>query len=330
MSARQIRRTDNSNKSFRLSKAPHYETLLGAAYCSDARDLLVDLPASSVNLIMTSPPYALHFKKEYGNPAQGDYIPWFIEFAREFRRVLTEDGSLVIDLGGAWTPGRPTRSLYQFELLVELCRGVGFHLAQEFYWYNPAKLPSPAEWVTVRKIRVKDAVNCIWWLSKSASPKADNRRVLVDYSPDMRRLLDRGYRAKKRPSGHVITNKFVDRGGAIPPNILIFGNNDANGLYMSKCSTLGIKPHPARFPLQLPAFFIRFLTDPNDIVLDPFAGSNTTGEAAERDGRRWLAFEREHSYLEGSIYRFDPNGWVNGGADHDRSSGDARTLFDMQ
>jgi site-specific DNA-methyltransferase (cytosine-N4-specific) len=206
----------------------------------------------------------------------------------------------------------------------------GFHLAQEFYWYNPAKLPSPAEWVTVRKIRVKDAVNCVWWLSKTANPKADNRRILVEYSPDMRRLLKRGYRPKVRPSGHVITRKFSDNGGAIPPNILIFGNNDANGAYMAKCQEAGLRPHPARFPIQLPAFFIRYLTETGDRVLDPFAGSNTTGEAAEREGRRWLAFEQQVSYLAGSVFRFDKSKWTTLELTSNDSADPQATLFDFR
>jgi DNA modification methylase len=228
-----------------------------------------------------------------------------MDFAKEFRRVLRPEGSLVIDIGGSWQQGQPTRSLYHFELLLALCKEAHFHLAQEFYWYNPAKLPSPAEWVTVRKIRVKDSVNCIWWLSKTPHPKANNQRVLTEYSPDMKRLLVRGYRPKQRPSGHNITAKFKDNGGAIPPNLLTFGNNDSNGYYMEACKRAGIKPHPARFPIQVPQFFLRFLTDPSDLVLDPFAGSNTTGEACEREGRKWMAIELNESYLDGSRFRFE-------------------------
>lgn len=187
---------------------PLYTTAFGSAYLGDSLDLLPSLEGASVNLIVTSPPYALHFKKEYGNVAQDRYVSWFLPFAHEFHRLLKDDGSLVIDIGGAWTSGRPTRSLYHFELLIALCRDVGFHLAQECYWYNPAKLPSPAELVNVRKLRVKDAVNCLWWLSKTPWLKANNQNVLQEYSPDMQRLLERGYRAKERPSGHRITRKF--------------------------------------------------------------------------------------------------------------------------
>jgi site-specific DNA-methyltransferase (cytosine-N4-specific) len=288
-----------------LAREPFYRTPLGAAYLGDSRDLLKTLPDKSANLVVTSPPYALHFKKEYGNVEKHEYVEWFLDFAREVLRVLRDDGSFVVDIGGSWEAGRPTRSLYHFKLLVALVEGVGFHLAQEFFWYNPAKMPAPAEWVTVRRIRVKDSIECLWWLSKTPWPKADNRKVLVPYSPDMERLIQRGYRAKKRPSGHNVTPKWGrDQGGAIPSNVLILGNNDSNGTYLKLCEEHGIKVHPARFPPQLPEFFIEYLTDPGDLVVDIFAGSNTTGAVAERLGRRWLAFEEDREYLEGSRYRF--------------------------
>jgi len=289
---------------------PLYETPLGKAYLADSLEFMKSLPSGTVNLVMTSPPYALFFKKEYGNVDQGAYVQWFLPFAEQFKRIIRDDGSVVIDIGGAWMPGQPTRSLYHFELLIALCRKVGFHLAQEFFWYNPAKLPSPAEWVNVRKIRVKDAVECVWWLSKTPNPKASNQKVLQDYSPDMRRLLERGYRPKVRPSGHIITKKFKDNGGSIPANIIICGNNDANGHYLERCKETGHKPHPARFPVQLPLFFIRFLTDAGDLVIDPFAGSNMTGEACEVESRRWIAVERNSEYLETSKFRFEPENMV--------------------
>lgn len=284
---------------------PSYSTALGRSYLGDSLALLPQLEAGSVNLVMTSPPYALHFKKEYGNAPQDEYLDWFRPFAREIHRVLADDGSFVLDIGGSYRPKLPVRSLYHFKLLVMLCEEFGFHLAQEFFWYNPAKMPAPAEWVTVRRIRVRDSVNCVWWLSKTPFPKADNRKVLQEYSPDMLRLIKRGYTAKRRPSGHVITDKWSrDQGGSIPPNLLQFGNNDSNGAYLRACSAAGISPHPARFPPSLPAFFIRFLTDENDLVLDPFAGSNTTGYVAESLGRRWLSFEVEEKYVLGGKLRF--------------------------
>lgn len=289
----------------RLSTDPAYTTKFGAAYLGDSRELLAQLPDSSVNLVVTSPPFALHFKKEYGNVEKEEYVAWFMSFAREVKRVLRDDGSFVIDIGGSYEAGRPTRSLYHWKLLIALVEELGLHLAQEFYWYNPGKMPAPAEWVTVRRIRVKDSVNCVWWLSKTPHPKADNRKVLVPYSPDMLRLIEKGYRAKQRPSGHNVTDKWgKDHGGAICSNLLQYGNNEANSDYMKRCAAAGFKPHPARFPAQLPEFFIKYLTDPDDLVVDIFSGSNTTGQVAEKLERRWMAFELEPKYLEGGKLRF--------------------------
>jgi len=282
---------------------PYYQTRNGEAFLGDALQILPTLPDRSVNLIVTSPPFALQRKKDYGNVDAELYVEWFRQFHDEFFRVLTEDGSLVIDIGGSWNKGLPTRSLYHFKLLLSLCER--FHLAQEFYWYNPARLPSPAEWVTVRRIRVKDAVDPVWWLSKSPFPKADNRRVLKPYSESMKLLLKNGYKPKKRPSGHDISHKFLwEHDGAIPSNLLSISNTESNSSYLASCRAAGIAPHPARFPGSLPEFFIRLLTDEGDRVLDPFAGSNVTGEAAEGLGRRWWAIELVPEYLEGSKLRF--------------------------
>jgi site-specific DNA-methyltransferase (cytosine-N4-specific) len=305
--------------------APLYSTPLGNAYLGDSLAVMRGLADNSVNLVVTSPPYALHFKKEYGNVAKQDYVPWFMDFAREVKRVLRPDGSFVLNIGGSWEAGRPTRSLYQFKLLIALVEELGLHLAQEFFWYNPAKMPAPAEWVTVRRIRVKDSVEYLWWLSKTTTPKADNRRVLVPYSPDMERLIKRGVKTKQRPSGHIITNKWTkDQGGAICSNLISHGNNDSNGSYLTQCKNAGLKPHPARFPVQLPEFFINYLTDEGDLVLDLFAGSNTTGWAAERLNRRWIAIEERKDYLDASRFRFSGS---NDASDSDPDAPKQQVLF---
>lgn len=285
---------------------PFYETNFGQAYLGDSLELMKQIPDNSINLILTSPPFALTRQKEYGNKQEQHYIDWFMQFSKEFYRILAENGSLVIDLGGAYLPGYPVRSIYQYELLVRLCREQNFFLAQEFFHYNPARLPTPAEWVTVRRIRVKDSVNIVWWLSKTENPKSDNKQVLKPYSSSMNALLKNGYKAKLRPSGHDISEKFnTDNGGSIPPNLLELANTESNSHYMKRCKELGIKPHPARFPKAFADFFIKFLTNEGDIVIDPFAGSNTTGYAAEELKRRWKSFEINEPYLEGSKIRFE-------------------------
>jgi DNA modification methylase len=288
-----------------LAEIPSYATPYGAAFLGDSLELMRSLPDGVVKTVVTSPPYALHFKKEYGNVDKDDYVSWFLPFAREIKRALAEDGSFILNIGGSYNPGLPTRSLYHYKLLIALVEEVGFHLAQECFWYNSAKLPSPAEWVNVRRIRVKDSVEYVWWLSPSPWPEADNRNVLASYSEDMKRLIKRGYRPCQRPSGHNITPKFRrDNGGSIPPNVIECGNNESNSEFLRACKDRGLKIHPARFPAALPEFFIRLLTKPNDLVVDPFAGSNTTGRVAEDLGRRWIAIENSAEYLRASGLRF--------------------------
>ena len=286
-------------------QTPYYRTTWGAAYLGDAKQLLSKIPTGKVDLIVTSPPFALIRKKDYGNVDAEHYVSWFVDsFAEHFKRVLAPDGSLVIEIGGSWLGGSPRKSLYNFELLLALSKK--FQFIQDFYWYNPAKLPSPAEWVTVRRVRVKDAVSTIWWFANSENPKADNRAVLRPYSDSMLDLLKNGYKAKLRPSGHDISEKFAKRNsGSIPPNIIISSNTDSNSRYLKLCRENKVKPHPARFPPDIPRFFIKFLTVEGDVVLDPFGGSNTTGALAESLRRHWLSFEIEEDYLKGSRFRFD-------------------------
>lgn len=285
---------------------PVYRTELGALFCADGLEFMRNMEGDSIDLVLTSPPYALHFKKEYGNANQQDYIEWLLPFAREIKRIIKPSGSFVLNLGGAWRPGLPIRSLYHYRVLLALADGVGFELAQEFFWFNPAKMPAPAEWVNVRRIRVKDSVEYIFWLVKDAMAKADNRRVLQPYSEDMKRLIKRGVRQAVRPSGHVINGTFAsDQGGSIPSNLIQCGNNESNSTYIRQSKAGGHRIHPARFPAELPRFFIQFLTSFGDTVLDPFAGSNTTGHVAETLRRRWIGVEIRSDYAEESRLRFD-------------------------
>jgi DNA modification methylase len=287
---------------------PVYSTSLGSAFQGDALDLLRELKDESVNLVFTSPPFALQRQKEYGNRTEAEYVDWLIHFAALVKKKLRADGSFVIDLGGAYQKGVPSRSLYPFRVVTRFCDELGFVLAEDFYWFNPSKLPSPIEWVNKRKLRAKDAVNTIWWLSKTAWPKANITNVLAPYSERMKKLIADPaafYTPKKRPSGHDIAATFgKDNGGAIPSNLLQISNSESNGQYLNGCAAVGVTGHPARFPAKLPEFFIKLLTDPGDLVVDIFAGSNTTGAVAEQEGRNWLAFELDLSYLATSAFRF--------------------------
>ncbi len=278
-----------------------FKTKFGQAIRADAYKYMVKrIPDDSIDLIVTSPPYALLRKKKYGNENQNDYLDWFCGFADEFYRILKESGSLVIDIGGSWIKGQPSRSTYHLEMPIRLCKDHKFFLAQEFFWENTAKLPTPAEWVTVRRIRVKDAVNCIWWMSKNPFPKANNKNVLKEYSKSMKNLFEKGYNSGDRPSEHKISEKFnTDNGGAIPPNIFKVPNTSNLKKIHNYCRSKNLKLHPARFPTDIPEFFVKMLTDEGDIVFDPFAGSCTTGYVAEKNKRNWICTDLDEDYLKG-------------------------------
>lgn len=327
-------------KSRRASLAV-YETELGSAYCGDSLKLLksraFDARKGQVQMVFTSPPFPLNTKKSYGNFQGEDYVSWFAKFAPVLRDMVTEDGSIVIEIGNAWMPGEPVMATHVIEAFLRFLKKGGLHLCQEFIWYNPARLPSPVQWVNRERVRVKDAFTRIWWMSPTTRPKADNRKVLREYSSSMRRLIETGkYNAGPRPSEHHIGMESfkTDNNGAIPPNVgggeavpaldamitpqgfaeylqettnlLKAANTLSSDDYRKFCVDRGAPVHPARMPSTLVEFFVKFLTDEQDIILDPFAGSNTTGAVAQSLGRRWLSVEADWSYAAHSIGRFEP------------------------
>jgi DNA modification methylase len=298
---------DNSKPTLELA----YETDLGAMYEGTVETFLdssLGLGLSGeVQLIFTSPPFPLNRKKQYGNKTGTDYLEWLAKLAKPLGDLLTPNGSFVVEVGNGWEPGEPVMSTLALEALLRLLNDGGFKLCQQFVAFNPARLPSPAQWVNVDRIRVKDAYTNIWWMSRTSRPKADNRKVLTPYSPSMKKLLKRqGYNSGRRPSQHNIGKRsfLTDHGGAIPPNMLRVSNTVSTDSYRTYCKANGLRLHPARMATELAEFFVKFLTDEDDLVLDPFGGSNTTGAAAESLVRQWTTIEPESDYIEGSKGRF--------------------------
>jgi DNA modification methylase len=294
-----------------LSPKLVYRKGRGLMYQGKAEDFFSSAPArkyeGKVQLIFTSPPFPLNRKKKYGNLQQEQYIRWLTKFAPQFRKLLKKNGSIVIEMGNAWEPGKPLMSTLALRALLRFQQAGGFNLCQQFIAHNPARLPGPAEWVNVRRIRVKDSYTHLWWLSPSTHPKASNRRILVPYSDSMKDLLTtKKYNSGKRPSEHHIgeTSFFENNGGAIPSNVLVFSNTSNGDNYQNYCRQKKLQLHPARMPIGVVEFFIKFLTTSGDLVLDPFAGSNTTGAAAHQLKRRWLSVEARKDYVAGSLGRF--------------------------
>ena len=315
-----------------MRRAAH-RTRHGAYYVGKAEGLFkTDLRPTlkgKVQLILTSPPFPLNKKKSYGNLTGAKYREWFVGLAKLFSSLLTPSGSIVIELGNAWESGRPIQSLLPMECLMGFVANpnAGLRLCQQFVCYNPARLPTPAQWVTIKRTRLTDSYTNVWWMAKADNPKADNSRVLRPYSRSMRNLLRRGtYNDGKRPSEHQISKRgFLKRHrGSIQPNLfeldpleengpvrlpnaMRVANTSSNDFFSRVCRERKIVPHPARMPAELAAFFIEFLTDPGDLVLDPFSGSNTTGFVAELLGRRWTSVDVSREYVQQSRIRFqDP------------------------
>jgi DNA modification methylase len=262
---------------------PYFATEMGTMHLGDARQGLKALDDSSVDLVMASPPFDEVKPGESEEASSRQYLDWSAPIGREMHRVLKPSGSLVVELGGIWLPGQATRSLYQFEVLIMLCRELGFHQAQEFYAVSSGKA-GQSQWMADSRLRVRDAVNCLWWLSKTPRPKARGRRVAGSaIATDADSLLD----------------GLADE----PVNVLTLPRY-SDAAYLRYCKRHGLEPQPNRFPPALPEFFIRMLTDPGDLVVDPFAGSCVAGAVAERLGRRWLCIELEEGYLQGAIGRF--------------------------
>ena len=283
------------------------QTENGSTICGDSLEVMRTLESESVDLCVTSPPYDLSTPKEYGNLNGDAYVNWLLPFCQEIHRLLKPTGSLVMNISSGWEKGRPVKKVTQYQVLLELIHGLGFHLAQDMFWHNPAPIPSC--YAALSRDRVVSSVECLWWLSKTERPKADNRKVLRPYSGWMRKVIDDGkVRNKKSPSGHTIQHDALkDHGGSIPVQMILIANGSSTDTYHRECKAHDIQAHPAKFPAALPEFFIRFLTDEGDLVLDPFAGSLTTGAVAERLDRQWLCIEQNPEYIDGGRFRFQDN-----------------------
>lgn len=302
----------SDRKARKPSIAPYFKTKKGRLYLGKCEEVLGSARAKKlkgkVQLIFTSPPFPLNDKKKYGNLQGEEYLKWLGDFGPLFAGLLTPTGSIVMEIGNAWEPGSPVQSILPYRSLLKFLETGKLKLCQEITYFNPARLPSPAQWVTVERIRLKDATSKIWWMAKTEKPKADNRNVLAPYSEAMKALLARGkYNSGKRPSEHHIGEKsfLKDNGGAIAPNLIEVANTQSTLKYQVFCKEHGLTPHPARMPDKIAEFFIKFLTDEGDLVLDPFAGSNTTGATAERLKRRWISIEALAPYAAASVSHFD-------------------------
>jgi DNA modification methylase len=281
----------------------------GILIWAHAEDLAHILEDCSIQLLCTSPPYPLNTRKPYANqhPAR-THVSWLLGMLGRYLRKMVPHGSIALNVGPTWQPGQPTHTTWMERLVIALEDELGLHLCQTLYWENPSKLPGPAEWTNRRRVRLTDRIERILWFSPTPNPFADNTAVLIPYSPRFQEVLEAGgERGQVRPSGHAFREGSFSRnnGGAIPGTLLRLPNTASNDAYTRRCRTAGVPIHPARFPLALPDFLIRFLTREDDLVVDPLCGSARTARAAERLKRRWICGDIARAYLCGATFNLD-------------------------
>jgi site-specific DNA-methyltransferase (adenine-specific) len=248
-------------------------------YATDCLAMLRVIEASSINLTVTSPPYAERRKKAYGGIPADKYVEWFLPISEQILRVTKPTGSFVLNIKEGVDQGE--RQTYVLELVLAL-RKQGWIWVEEFIWHKANPFP------TGNKNRLKDGFERCYHFSKAKNfkffPDAVRAKSTSKWANDNVRRKNKGAYASTNGSGMLISRRFVGELVRLS-NLLTMPSSSIN---------IG---HPAVFPVELPEFFIRLMTEQGDVVLDPFMGSGSTALAARGLGRRYEGVERSDDYL---------------------------------
>lgn len=274
----------------------------------DCENIMRDFPAKSVDLVLTSPPYAdqRNYGTESSSISPDDYIKWFAPKARQIFRVLKDNGSFVLNINDKVVDGY--QHLYVFELVIYLSKKVGFHLVRDYIWYNPATPPNVFSRGGFG--RTKKSHEYCFWFSKGPEWTFNLDPIRKPYGKDMQKFLQgkgKGDRAANiRPSTHNFNCEkvWVNNGGSDPGTVIEIGNTNSNDVFSKLCKERGVA-HPARFPEKLAEFFILSGTEEGSLVLDPFSGSGTTAVSAAKNGRRWIGIDANRDFCDLAIARME-------------------------
>jgi DNA modification methylase len=264
-----------------------------------------------ITLCITSPPYPLKNPRAYGNPQEKDYVDFICRSLEPIVELLTFDGSICLNLSNdIFAHKSPSRSLYKERLIIALHERLGLHKMDEIIWMNPCKPPGPIQWASKTRQQLNVAWEPILWLSPDPiNCKSNNNRVLEPHSEAHLRFLNRDHRTSATYSDGAYKRReasFQPTTGKIPRNIIKLPHNCVDqSRYKRIAKENGLPAHGAPYPVALAKFFIEFMTEPDDLVVDQFGGSITSGVAAEQLGRRWMVAENMLEYLIGGSYRFD-------------------------
>jgi site-specific DNA-methyltransferase (adenine-specific) len=268
-------------------------------YKGDCRKLLTDVslfPDKSVNLIVTSPPYAEKRKNTYGGTHPDKYVEWFLPIAAELKRILKDDGSFILNIKEH--PKNGERGTYVLEMILAL-KKQGWFWIEEYCWYK--KNSFPGKWPN----RFRDSWERCFHFTKQKDFKMYQDAVKVpigDWASKRFKSMGendfvRHISKKNDHLGRNVSN-WLNKRKVFPHNVLVF--EEEHRLYLSNVVETAVdnssKNHSAIFPIELPSWFIRLFSKENDIVLDPFMGSGSTAVAALLHKRNYLGTELKTEY----------------------------------
>lgn len=293
-----------------------FSTNLGLAIWGACDDTLPDLD-TPIALCITSPPYLLRKPRAYGNPRDAvEYVDFICHSLEPIVRNLLPGGSICLNItNDAFEQGLPSRSLYRERLVIALHERLGLCKMDELIWHNPTKPPGPVRWASMDRTQLNVAYEPIYWFTNDPGRvRADNRAVLMEHTEAhkafLQRVSQRGQHNREAVYGdgayRLRASSYSQTTlGRIPRNVLSFGHRCQDSqAYRRDAERLGLPKHGAMMPLSIPDFLIRFLTRADDLVIDHYSGTVTTGMAAERLGRRWIAVELMYEYLRAGAERF--------------------------
>ncbi|MEM4270655.1 MAG: site-specific DNA-methyltransferase [Candidatus Pacearchaeota archaeon] len=265
------------------------ELELNKIYCMDALEFLKKIPDKSVDLIVTSPPYAdtvsYGKKVEVFNPEK--YVIWFLELCREVQRFLKPTGSFILNINDRATNGE--RSTYVFELVYRIVKETGLKLFDRYIWFKKSALPMTGE------KRLNDRIEYIFHFVKDTKKfKTYTDRIREPYAEvSLKRFKNKVHGNDIiLPDGRTVLSQ---RGSSKPHPL---GKKPITVFRFDTGSALRGLEHPAPFHPQLPEFFIKWLTDEGDVVLDPFIGSGTTAVACKELGRKFIGCDISQEYVD--------------------------------